>query len=637
MGEHDVGADRSEDAIRRFGRAVLDDIRALERMCDAGQIESGVRRVGAEQEMFLVDPQGRPAPIAMDVLERLDDPSFTTELARFNLEHNLPARIFDGGVLRDIEGQLTQAVARVRDAAMASGGDVLLVGILPSLDIGDLTLDNLSPVPRYFELNRAMSELTGGQFPAHIMGLDELHITHDNVLLEACNTSFQVHFQVSADEFARFYNLAQVVAAPILAAAVNSPVLLRHRLWRETRIALFQQSLDVRSASQKQRDSRRRVWFGDHWVEHGAVEIYRDDITRFPVLLTGDTGESSTAVLERGGIPGLAALRLHNGTVYRWNRACYGILDGKPHLRIENRTLPAGPSIPDTVGNAAFFFGLMTELSHVHADVRERFTFDHVKDNFVAAARYGLNATFRWIDGRVVAVPALVLGELLPQAASGLRRHGVPEDDITRYLGVVEARVATGRTGAEWILEALERLRSVESPSARFQVLTRTMLERQRTGQPVHTWDPPEPEDHGDWRERFQTVAQVMTTDLFTVHPEDPVDLAASIMYWKQVRHLPVEDAEGRLVGLLSQRSILKLFVDGRAGTEDPVPVREVMKRDPLTVTPRTSCLDAIHLMNEHRFSSLPVLDDGRLVGIVTDRDFSHAAARLFEDELKRE
>lgn len=636
MGAHEIDAASSDAALRHFGVAVLDDIRTLERLCETGAIEAGVRRVGAEQEFFLVDGHGRPAPVAVELLSRLDDPSFASELGRFNLEYNAPAEPLDGHTLRALERHLTAAVRQVREAAQAFGAEPLLVGILPSLELGDLGLENMTPRPRYAELNRVMTELTGGTFQAQITGLDELHATHDTVMLEACNASFQVHFQVSADEFARLYNLAQVVTAPVLAAAANSPLLLYHRLWRETRIALFQQSLDVRSPSQKQRASRQRVWFGDDWVERSVVEIFRDHLARFPVLLRTDVGESSSALLERGEIPPLRALSLHNGTVYRWNRACYGVTDGRPHLRIENRTLPSGPSPIDAVANTAFLVGLMSALSVEYEDVRQHFRFDHVKENFLAAARYGLNATFRWAGGRHVAAPALVLEELLPKAAEGLRQHAVPQEDVDRYLGIVEQRVASGRTGAEWLLEGLERLSAIKGRAARFQLLTRTLMDRQRSGQPVHEWAPPQPHEGGDWRARFRTVADVMTTDLFTVHPEDPAELAASIMYWKQVRHLPVEDAEGRLVGVLSYRSVLRLVADGRHAGPDPVPVREIMRADPVSVTPGTSCVDAIHLMVQHGISSLPVLDRSRLVGIVTDRDFSRAVTSLFEQELQR-
>jgi len=633
MGRQDLNISNSDEALRRFSRAVLDDIRALERMCQEGWIESGVRRVGAEQEMFLVDRNARPAPLALEVLKRLDNPNVTTELALFNLEFNLPVHVFGSDVLRTLNDELTGMLDTVREAVRALGGEVVLTGILPSLELGDLTLGNMTPLARYRELNRTLSELSGGQFHALIMGLDELNVTHDNVMLEACNTSFQLHFQVSAEEFARLYNLAQVVTAPLVAVAANSPVLLGHRLWRETRIALFQQSIDARSAVEKQRAGRRRVWFGDAWVNESVVEIYRDDIVRFPILFAHQVEESSTEMVERGETPTLGALGLHNSTVYRWNRACYGISDGRPHLRIENRALPAGPTVVDAVANAAFYFGLMSELSTRYRDVRERFAFDHVKANFLAAARYGLNATFHWAGGRQVAAPALVLGELLPQARSGLARYGVPSADIDRYLGIIEERVSSGRTGAEWLLEALERLSPIKAPATRFQQLTRTMLSRQQSGRPVHEWAAPRPEERGDWRDRFRTVAQVMTTDLYTVHPEDSAELAASIMYWKQVRHLPVEDADGRIVGLLSHRSMMRLLAEGGTGG-DPVPVRDIMREDPITIGPDASCLEAIQLMAEQKMSCLPVIERGRLVGIVTDYDFGQAAVRLLQDEL---
>ena len=633
MGRTDFTTDASDDALRRFSRRVLDDIRVLDEMCGEGRIESGIRRVGAEQEMFLVDASGRPAPVATELLERLDEPAVTTELARFNLEYNLPVQVLGPDVLATLRRQLTGTLERIRTVALELGADILLTGILPSLEITDLTLDNLSPKERYRELNRVMTELSGGRFHAHITGLDEFNVTHDNVMLEACNTSFQLHFQVSAEEFAPLYNLAQVVTAPLLAAAANSPVLLRHRLWRETRIALFQQSLDVRSPAEKQRAGRQRVWFGDAWVDRSAVEIFRDDVARFPILLAHELGEPSSDVVGRGEVPTLDALRLHTGTVYRWNRACYGIHEGQPHLRIENRALPAGPTVVDEVANAAFFFGMMSELSHHAEDVRQRFSFDHVKANFIAAARYGLNATFHWEDGRQVAAPALILGELLPRARAGLERHGVPAVDIDATLGLLERRVATGRTGAEWLLEALERLSPVKAPAARFLLLTRTMLARQQSGRPVHEWEPPRAEEHGDWRDQFRTVAQVMTTDLFTVHPEDSAELAASIMYWKGVRHLPVEDETGTVVGILTHRSLLRLLAEGRHG-DDPVPVRDIMRRDPVTVAPDASCVEAVRLMRDHGVSGLPVMQRGRLVGIITDSDFSHAASTLFEQEL---
>ncbi|MGB1278158.1 MAG: hypothetical protein ACPG77_20595, partial [Nannocystaceae bacterium] len=338
---------QDEKQLKAFMRALLADMRALEVMLEQDRFEAGVRRIGAEQEMFLIDSGMNPAPVATDVLGVLNEPFLTTELARFNLEANLKPRVFGDSCLREMEEELCFYVERTREGARQFGADVLLSGTLPTLSKDDLALTNMTPMPRYHELNQIMCDLRRGAFHVVIKGVDELEMEHDNVMLEACNTSFQIHFQVRPEEFAKLYNLAQLVTAPVLAAAVNSPLLLGQRLWKETRVALFQRSLDTRSFAEHVRGHRPRVHFGDRWVRDSVLEIFREDIARFRLLIAGARDEDPLAVLERGEVPKLSALRLHAGTIYRWNRACYGISDGLPHLRIENRVLPAGPSIRD--------------------------------------------------------------------------------------------------------------------------------------------------------------------------------------------------------------------------------------------------------------------------------------------------
>ena len=262
MGEHDLPDSIDALRLRRFMKALLADVRALERMIRDGMLETGMRRIGAEQEMFLVDEAGRPRNMALDVLARLDDPAFTTELAQFNLETNLSPQVFGSDCLRRMETELRENLLKARAAAESAGGGILLSGILPTLRKSDLTLDAMVPNPRYRQLNDAMAALRGGEFNFLIKGIDELETTHDNVMLESCNTSFQIHFQVAPHEFAKLYNVAQAITAPVLAAAVNSPILLGRRLWHETRIALFQQSVDARSKVHQNRGLRARVSFG---------------------------------------------------------------------------------------------------------------------------------------------------------------------------------------------------------------------------------------------------------------------------------------------------------------------------------------------------------------------------------------
>ncbi|MCA9659249.1 MAG: CBS domain-containing protein [Myxococcales bacterium] len=633
MGEHTVSTAKDDQELRAFTRALLADVKALERMLASDVFETGVRRIGAEQEMFLVDAMMQPAPVAMQILEDLKLDNLTTELARFNLEANLSPKVFGGTCLSEMEAEIRDCVDIASAAAQRAGAEVVLSGILPTLRKVDLSLDNMSPIPRYFELNRVMKKLRGGEFKVLIKGLDELDMTHDNVMLEACNTSFQIHFQTGPEEFARLYNLAQAVTAPVLAAAVNSPVLLRHRLWMETRIALFQQSIDVRTASAHARGGRPRVHFGDRWVQKGVLELFREDIARFRVMLAGHRDEDPMAVLARGEVPKLSALRMHNGTVYRWNRACYGLSGPKPHLRIEMRSLPAGPTILDEMANAAFFFGLMATYADEHPNIHEVMNFDDAKNNFFAAARHGLQAQFTWIGGRNYTAAELILDELLPHARAGLTGAGVASDDIDRYLGVLEERVRKNRTGSRWILQSLANMEGTTTLDQAYRTVVSGLVQRQKTGDPIHKWElASADEGESDPRDSFRTVGQFMSTDLFTIHPGDIVDLATNVMEWEHIRHVPVEDESGHLVGMITHRALLQLIAMHTAGEgAEPVVVSSIMSPVPVTATPDTPTLEAMKLMQEHKVSCLPVVENDRLVGLITGRDLFDVSAKLLE------
>ena len=635
MGQHDV-RERENTDLRSYMQAVLEDLKALERMIGDGLIERDVRRIGAEQEFFLVDDAWRPTPKQAEVLARLSEDYYTPELARFNIEANLSPQPLEGTCLSDMHAELETLVRDARAAAQAENARLLMCGILPTLHQSDLSLDNMADSGRYRQLNQVMCEMRGGRFDTLIKGLDELRTVHDNVMMEACNTSFQVHFQVGDAEFANLYNLAQLVTAPVLAAAVNSPVLLQHRLWHETRVALFAQSLDVRNATQLARSQSQRVTFGDKWIESSVLEIFREDVSRFRLLLSAEKPKSSLASLDAGEVPTLDALRLHNGTVYRWNRPCYGISDGRPHLRIENRVLPAGPTLEDEIANAAFFFGLMIAYGEELEDVRRVMEFDDAKGNFMAAARYGLSAEMSWIGGRRVSARDLILSDLVPRAREGLKFKRVPTADIDQYIGLIEERVSSGRTGAQWALDSLARMGQRGTRDERHRALTSAIYARQGAGVPGHKWAPADLDEISDWRHSFRTVSQIMSRDLFTLHPEDVIDLAASLMDWEHIRYVPVEDDDGNLVGLVSQRMLMRLVTGKRHGPEEePIAVREIMKRDPVTISTGDTTLSAIAAMREHKIGCLPVVEQGRLVGIVTEHDFIEASAKLLEETLR--
>lgn len=635
MGEQNVQRSGDEGLRRVFMKALLDEVRALEDMHAAGLFERGIRRIGAEQEMFLVDQANRPALSAMQILDLTDDPRFTHELGLFNLEANLSPLELGGDCLSRLEQETVEVVRIARETAAKVGSRVVLVGILPTLTTDHLSLAAMVPMARYFALNEALLRLRGSNFQISIKGIDQLNLNHDNLMLEACNTSFQVHFQVDAEEFAHLYNIAQVVTGPLLAACVNSPILLGKRLWHESRIAVFEHSIDARSQAHAARGHKPRVHFGDQWVEESVIDIFKEDIARFRVILTTEFEEDPIGMVARGEIPKLNALRLHNGTVYRWNRACYGISDnGKPHLRIENRVIPSGPTVLDEIANAAFFFGMMSRLSRSVTDIRKHFKFGDVKANFMAAAREGLRAQQVWFDDEQMTAQQLILEKLLPLAQEGLEEAGIDAQDIERYLGVVRARVERRRTGARWQLESLEQMRGLASPHECLRALTGSMIEQQDSGKPVADWVLAEFCHQQDWRDSYRTVGQFMATDLFTVRPDDIVDFAASLMEWRYVRHVPVEDDSGQLLGLVSHRQLLRLIARGNR-QDTPVMVRDIMNAEPLAISPDTTTVQAIRLMREKRLSCLPIVDhDGKLLGLVTEHDLVDVAGRLLESYL---
>lgn len=635
MGEQTVEAGTDPEKRRRFMQQLLDEVQALELMMNKGMFDTSMGRIGAEQEVFFIDAACRPAPVVLDVLKILaDDPHFTTELGRFNLEFNLDPIEIGPQALENLHQNLESLYQKAWQAAESVGARLILIGILPTLEGSDLSLDNMTPVPRYFALNDAVRQMRGSEFRLHFKGRDEMFVTHDNVMLEACTTSFQIHLQVSPDAFARLYNIAQAVAAPVLAAGTNSPLLFGKRLWNETRIALFSQAVDTRTGGHR-REEPPRVTFGEHWLDDSVLEIFREDIARFRLLISGDVSEDTFAILKGGGIPSLKALRLHNGTVYRWNRPCYGILDGKPHLRIENRVFPAGPSLRDEVANCAFWLGMMRAISDEIPDITTRMSFDAAKENFLSAARLGLQAQLEWLDGESRPARELILEELLPRARQGLTALGIDEASGQRHLDVLEERVRSRRTGARWLLDSFNAMANKGRTAAeRLVHLTAAAVDNQRTGLPVHSWPLAEP--HESDGQPYAHVANLMTTDLFTVNEDEVVDLAAYIMDWKHVRHVPVENNEHRLVGILTHRVMLRVLARYHGQTCPPIPVREVMKRDVFTVRPDTPTVEAIALMRQNKVGCLPVVEDGRLVGILTERDLIHISAQLLEDFLKR-
>ncbi len=612
-------------------KSILRDLKAMEKMLEAGWFNKEPIHIGAEQELCLVDKFHKPMPISLEVLERLQDKDFTTELAKFNLEINLQPLVFTGRCFSDLLHHLEQKFEKLTALGESMGFRSVITGILPTLRKTDFEMDNMTPLPRYHALMKAIEKVRGKNAELKIQGIDELNIKHDSALLEACNTSFQVHLQVKPEDFVCKYNIAMAITGPVLSIASNSPYLFGKRLWSETRVALFQQSIDTRTAEEHLRDRSPRVMFGKHWVSHSPVEIYQEDVVRFRPMLMADPEHDVLEQIEQGITPALRSLMIHNSTVYRWNRPCYGISpDGKPHLRIENRALPAGPSLIDEVANAAFWLGLVEGFCEVYSDVTQHMPFDDARSNFTAAAFAGHEAEFTWMGGKKLRASELISKELLPLARVGLEKRGVDAGDIDQFLQIIEERNASRQTGAQWILDSCHQMGKTVKADERAAALTAAMVREQASGKPVHTWALATHDASLKWSPDSLLIEEFMTRDVFTVQKEDIPELVANIMDWQQIRFVPVEDQKGRLVGLMSVRTLIRYLLDKAQDEKLPAQtVESLMDKKPVTIAPEQTVVEALRIMQQQQVACLPVVKNDKLVGIISEGNFMNVTTSL--------
>jgi len=637
MGETRVKLADSQEEVQRFMKYVLKDLRALGRMLDEGDwFDTDSIRIGAEQELCLVDQQAKAWPHSMEVLNKLqseDENAFTTEFAKFNLEINLEPLLFEENCLSKMEQNLQQRIDKVRSVTEELGGEILLTGILPTIRKMDVDLKNMTPLQRYRALCQAIQKLRGENFELRIQGMDELLMKFDNPLLEACNTGFQVHLQVGPEEFVEKYNIAQLITAPVLAGAVGSPILFGKRLWNATRIALFQQSVDTRTVGDHLRESSPRVTFGNEWVDNSILEIFQEDTARYRVMLSTDVTEDVEKMLDEGAPPALKALQIHNGTVYRWNRPCYGVTDGQAHLRIENRVFPSGPTVTDEIANSAFWLGLMNKMGDYYPDVSEKMNFDDARLNFVAASKLGLDTNFRWFDERRVNAMDLINKELLPIAKEGLQKANVDESDITDYLDIIRQRVTSGQTSSHWVLNNYASLmKENESKEQTLAAITTAMIKNQKKGEPVHKWGRVRMEDLGHWKPSSLIVEEFMTTDLFTVQKDDILEFVANLIDWRHIQYVPVEDDKKHLVGLVTMRGLFDIYNKAVNHDEEvPSTVEDIMITNPITIHPEASIMETMEIMESQKIGCLPVVKNNQLVGVITEQNYMNIAGRLLK------
>jgi len=614
MGSQSVKPITNKAQRKQFINHLLNDIEALDMMIKSDAFEKGIQRIGAEQELCIVDRYYRPSFTALEILDQINDAHFTTELGLFNLEANLDPLELEGKCFSQLENDLYQLIDKAHKAAASIDyNKIILTGILPTFKRKDLVFENMTPFQRYKVLNDVMKNMRGNNFRMKVRGIDELILDHESILFEACNTSFQVHLQIDLDTIVDQYNWSQAIAGPILSVMTNSPMLLGRELWSETRIALFQQSIDLRNSSHLLREQKARVNFGNDWVRESILEVFTDDVARYAPLVTSELKGNPIEDLKSGIKPDLKAIGLHNGTLYKWNRVCYGVHENVAHLRIENRYIPSGPSIKDEIANAMLWIGVMLGMPEDCKSIWKRMAFKDAKGNFIKAARTGLDTYFNWF-GEGISAKKLAGQILLPMAHDGLLKANIDPVDIAFYLNIIKERIDKNTTGSKWLVRSSRMLQETVSREEANILLTYHMHKNQQEDLPVTEWELAKPFARVHAKSSNK-VHKVMSTHIFTVNEDDSVRLIKNIMKWKNINHIPVINDANKIVGIISKSDL------SNVDKFDNYSASQLMQKQIKTATPDMLIEDAKSLMSKFNIRCLPIIDHTELVGILTTTD----------------
>jgi gamma-glutamyl:cysteine ligase YbdK (ATP-grasp superfamily) len=474
---------------RLYREKVRRSLDALARMLREQVFEDSPAHVGQEIELNLVDSDASPSMRNADVLDAIADPAWGVEVGQFNLEINVPPRRLAGNALAELEQVVREDLNAGDEKARSTGTRLVMIGILPTLRKADVHLGTLSASERFRALNEQVFAARGEDIRIAVDGAERLLTHTDSITPEAACTSLQLHLQVTPESFANYWNAAQAAAAVQVALGANSPFLFGKQLWHETRLTLFEQATDTRPDELKEQGVRPRVWFGERWIT-SVFDLFEENLRYFPALLPICEAEDPLAVLDGGACPHLAEMSLHNGTVYRWNRPIYALVEGKPHLRVENRVLPAGPSVADVVANAAFYYGLVRALAEAPRPIWTQMSFATAGENLHQAARHGLDAHLYWPGLGEVPAAELVLRRLLPLARAGLSHWGADPVHADRLLGFIEQRCITGQTGAAWQIATVAAIsgRGGAGRQEALRQMTQRYIDHMHSNEPVHTW-----------------------------------------------------------------------------------------------------------------------------------------------------
>ena len=589
----------------KFINHLTNDINLLEKLIEDGKLED-FGRIGAEQEFCILDNNFRANPINSSLLKRFNTKDFVTEIAKFNMELNIKPIDINKNCLEQLENILLKKMQLASKKAEDLNSEIIMTGILPTVRKYDLRFENITKNKRYFELCEAINTIRGEKYKLRIRGLDELVFQHDSPLVEGCNTGYQFHLQIGPKDFTKMYNISQLIAAPVLAISTNSPLLFGKRLWHETRIAVFQQSTDTRIIGNYHPETLPRVTFGNEWVNKSIIEIFKEDIIRYKILLN-----KLTKLNQKEKIPKMQALSLHNSTVYRWNRPCYGIYKGKPSLRIESRMFPSGPTILDQVANSAFWLGLMIFYKHNHNGfIGSEMDFRDARTNFYGAAQQGIDSTFKWFNGKRIAARKLILNDLIPKAAIGLARLNIKAEDIDKYLNIIKERTISRQTGSRWMIDSFDNLTKKASTQNALTTITSEIIENQNLNIPVHKWKTSKQTTVINNPSNL-LVEECMDRYIYSVYENESIELAQKINEWKKHNYIVVVNRQGEVTGEITKKE-LNNFKQSKNTF-----VKEVMNKKVTIIQPNEKICEAIKIMNQKKLSMLPVCEKKLFIGML--------------------
>ena len=475
----------------KYRQYLTENLQTLRELLLQPGFGQGSPSFGAELELYIINAQGSPKPINIELQQQMNDKQLTIELNRFNLEYNFTPVQQQNAPFSKMKQQMNDKLKRLSAIATKQQARILPIGILPSLQLSDLGEKAITNTPRYQLLAKVLKEMRGGNFHININGEESLNIHSPDVSPEGASTSFQFHYRVNPENFADAYNAAQITSPLALALSANSPFFLGKKLWQETRIALFKQATDCRIKDYSDNRQPARVLFGLGWVRKDIYEKFAESVSLFEPLMPIYSANRPLAKPQLGQAPSLNELRLHHGSIWHWNRPIYDPTDNG-HLRIELRSLPAGPSPANMLASAALMSGFMQGLPPYLTAMLAALPFRYAEQNFYRAAKYGLKARLFWphlLSGKLQERSVInIIKELLPIAQEGLCQLGVDESEIKQQMDIINGGIDSQMNGAQWQINMFDKLITNEDRETAFSQLVEHYYCQYQTGKPVHEW-----------------------------------------------------------------------------------------------------------------------------------------------------